>query len=191
MFRMLTAPLQTLAWAAGQCQGTTGAGKLAISDWRKYFYHYNQYQMVQQPFLTSFYPSGPPWPHLTYSVSLLLSFSLILNHFLLSPLYLITFCLFPAQHPCWVVYISFCLLVSLSLNPCLRQAILFYSQRKNLPSILYHVKSICYFQSIILPSFSDPRFYLSIFSSSTRRLSCLVLSASECRDPHWQVFSLS
>lgn len=42
--------------------------------------------MIQQPFLTSFYPSGPPWPHLIYSVSLLLSFSFILNHFHLSPL---------------------------------------------------------------------------------------------------------
>lgn len=52
------------------------------------------------------------------------------------------------------------------------------------PSILYHVNPSGSFKSIIHPWLSDLWFYLPIFSSSSCCLSCLVLSASECRDPY-------
>lgn len=120
-------------------------------------------------------------PHLIYTMS----FSLIapcsqplscvtpLCHYILS-----IFC---------TAFLLICILLPLftdvfCLYPCFHQHILFYSQQKSLhPSC----ESICFFQSIIPPSFSDPCFYLPIFSSSTLCLSCLILSASEWRDPQW------
>lgn len=124
-------------------------------------------------------------PHLFYTMSICVSFHPIPNHFILSPLFL-TFCLFFFYRFLVDLYPSFCQLMFLSFCTCSLQSVFVFTT-KIPPSIFYHVNPSGSFSLSSTPHFLIFVFYLPIFGSSTLRLSCLVLSASECRGLYWQI----